>query len=62
MLPPRKSQTPITPYDILTMALQANVRHVLTACCRRSLVVSMASVASTMVNVNAHLDGLELIA
>ena len=52
----------VTAYDILTIALQPSVRHVLTACSQLSLVANMASVASTMVNVNAHRGGPESIA
>ena len=36
--------------------------HALTACSRHSLVANMASVASTMVNVNVHRGGPESIA
>ena len=52
----------ITVYDNLTITLQPSARHVLIACSQHSLVASMASVASTMVNVNAHRDGPESIA
>jgi hypothetical protein len=52
----------ITTYDILTITLQPSARHVLIACSQHSLVASMASVASMMVNVNVHRDGLESIA
>jgi hypothetical protein len=51
-----------TTYDILTIILQPSARHVSTACCQHSLAASMVSVASTMVNVNVHRDGLESIA
>ena len=47
----------ITAYDILTFTLQPSARHVLTACSLHSLVANMASVASMMVNVNAHRGG-----
>lgn len=47
----------ITAYEILTITLQPSARHALTACSLHSLVANMASVASTMVNVNAHRDG-----
>ena len=52
----------ITVYDNLTIILQPSARHVLTACSQHSLVANMASVASTMVNVNAHRGGPESIA
>ena len=52
----------IATYDILTITLQPSARHVLTACSQHSLVANMASVASTMVNVNAHRGGPESIA
>ena len=61
ILPPRKSQTSSLPM-ILTITLQPSARRVLTACSQHSLVASMASVASMMVNVNVHRDGLESIA
>ena len=52
----------ITTYDILIITLQPSAHHVLIACSRHSLVANMASVASTMVNVNAHRVGPESIA
>jgi hypothetical protein len=52
----------VTVYDVLTITLQPSARHVLTACSQHSLVANMASVASTMVNVNAHRGGPESIA
>ena len=62
MAPHRQSHTLSSFHVFLTITtLQQNARHVLTACYRRSLVASMASVASTMVNVNVHRDGPVLI-
>jgi hypothetical protein len=52
----------VAAYDILTITLQPSARHVSTACSQHSLVANMASVASTMVNVNAHRVGPESIA